>query len=394
MKTMILNLRGSRTGSALVTVMGVIILIALAGAGMVTLGRQQIFSARRLRDYAKAQIIAESGANAAYCLLKTNFAARNDPNNFPLTAFGDGTYDVNVVPISSNLAAITSTGLCGLARAVVRVDIKNFPLPGPTNQPPQAQGAFGYAVVSGDTMTWNGNGTMTINGAGIHSNSRYKMTGCEVITGQNCNVSSCVQIWSTGTTEIHGNAQAPAWKGTSPANIIGGTPTTKAVPLVSIPDVDLTPYYQAALANGQVYSGDVHLTGSTDLVVPGGIMWVNGNLRLNRSGRMVGCFIATGDVIVTGSGDQEKVAGYPAFVSRDGKVDLSGNGDVHGLVYAKSGSIEKTGNGWVVGSMICAGTFDKGGGWDMLVYENSTPVPPGTPTSSSRDRVIITAWQD
>lgn len=394
MKTMLLRLCGPRAGSALVTVMGVIILVALVGAGMVTLGRQQIHSARRLRDYAKAQIIAESGVNAAYCVLKTNFTARNDPSKFPLTQFGDGSYDATVLPISSNLAAITSTGLCGLARAVARADIKNFPLPGPTNQPPLPQGAFAYAVVSGDTMTWNGNGTMTINGAGIHSNSRYKMTGCEVITGQNCNVSSSVEIWSTGTTKIHGNAQAPAWKGSSPANVIGGTPTTGAVSLVSIPDIDLTPYYQSALAYGQVYNGDIQLTGSTDLVVPGGIMWVNGTLRLNRSGPMVGCFIATGDIIVTGSGDQEKVAGYPAFVSRDGKVDLSGSGDVHGLVYAKSGSIQKTGNGVVVGSMICAGTFDKGGGWDLLVYENSTPVPPNNPNTSGRDRVVITAWQE
>ncbi len=386
--------RGSRQGSALITVMGIIILIALVGVGMVALGRQQIHSARRLRDYAKAQIIAESGANAAYSLLKTNFAARLNPDNFPLTSFGDGSYDVTVTSVTNDMAAITSTGLCGLARAVVRVDLKNFPLPGPTNQPPLAEGAYAYAAVSGDTMTWNGNGTMTINGAGIHSNGRYKMTGCEVITGQNCNVSSSVEIWSTGTTEIHGDAQAPVWKGTSPANITEGTPTTRSVPLVTIPNIDLSRYYQAALQNGQVYNGDIHLTGSTDLIVPGGIMWVNGNLTLNRSGRMIGCFIATGDVNVTGSGDQEKVASYPAFISRDGDVDMSGSGDIHGLVYARSGSIEKTGNGVVVGSMMCAGTFDKGGGWDLLIYENSTPIAPGDPNTSVRDRVVITAWQD
>lgn len=394
MNTLFLSLRGSRRGSALITAMGVIVLIALAGVGMVALGRQQIHSARRLRDYAKAQIIAESGANAAYCLLKTNFAAHANPANFPLTSFGDGSYDVTVKSVTNDVAAITSTGLCGLARAVVRVDIKNYPLPGPTNQPPLAQGAYAYAAVSGDTMTWNGNGTMTINGAGIHSNGRYKMTGCEVITGQNCSVSSSVEIWSTGTTEIHGDAQTPVWKGTSPANVIGGAPTTAPVPLVTIPNIDLSRYYQAAQANGQVYNGDLHLTGSTDLVVPGGIMWVNGNLRLNRSGRMIGCFIATGDVNVTGSGDQEKVAAYPAFISRDGDVDISGSGDIHGLVYARSGSFEKTGNGVVVGTIICAGTFDKGGGWDMLVYENSTPIGPGEPDSSVRDRVVITAWQD
>jgi type II secretory pathway component PulK len=54
MKTLLHNTRGSKTGSALVTVMGVVMLIAVVGAGMVSLGRQQIHSARRMRDYAKA----------------------------------------------------------------------------------------------------------------------------------------------------------------------------------------------------------------------------------------------------------------------------------------------------------------------------------------------------
>jgi len=391
MNTRLLKLRGSRAGSALVTVMGVIILIALAGAGMVTLGRQQIFSARRLRDYAKAQIIAESGANAAYCLLKTNFAARSNPDNFPLTQFGDGSYDVSVLSISSNLAAITSTGMCGLARAVVRVDIKNFPIsltnavpnPGPGNP-------YGFSILAGGNLGWMGNSDMVMSNGWMHCNGAYSANGINIARG---NVESCVGISMVGGATITGYGKAPVISGGTI-----GTSMVASVPLVAIPDIDLSPYYNAALANGQVY-GSRSLSGN--VTPPGGIMWINGSLSLGN-GDYTGCFIATGGIELktTGNGciTNTAVNRYPALVSRDGTilVKQAKTWSFTGLIYCKTGSFDKQGNGDVfgAGAIIAAGDVTKNGGWSGMIWSDPTPIAPNQPLANIRDRVVITAWQD
>ncbi len=391
MKTMLNNLRGSSTGSALVTVMGVILLIAVVGAGMVTLGRQQIFSARRMRDYAKAQIIAESGANAAYSLLKTNFAARTNPNNFPLTTFGDGTYDATVASIGTNRASITSTGTCGLAKAVVRVDIKNYPIATSNGAPIQGQSPYGFAILAGANLGWNGNSDMQLSNGWMHCNGTYSANGVNTARG---NVESCVAISMVGQATITGMGKAPSVSGGTV-----GTPVVGSVPLVSIPDIDLSPYYTAALASGQVFNGDKSISGT---VTPaGGIMWVNGRLYLGN-GTYNGCFIATGDIELktTGNGtiDNNKVNRYPILVSRDAGITIkqAKTWTFNGLVYCKTGSFDKQGNGDVVGTgaIIAAGNVTKNGGWSGLLYSDPTPIPPNGNNNTIADKVVITAWQD
>lgn len=393
MKTLLNTIRGSNNGSALVTVMGVILLIAVVGAGMVTLGRQQIYSARRMRDYAKAQIIAESGANAAYSLLKTNFAARTNPDNFPLTSFGDGTYDATVVSVSSNLASITSTGVCGLARAVVRVDIKNYPLATSNGAPIQGQSPYGFAVLSGGYLGWSGGSDLQMSNGWMHGNGYYAANGNNSIFG---NIESCTSIGMVGGAQITGTGRAPSISGGTV-----GTPVVGPVPLVSIPDIDLAPYYAAAQAQGQVFNtATKYLSGNVS--PPGGIMWVNGNISM-AEGNYTGCFIATGSIeLQTASANSSinntKVNKYPVLVSRDGNilVKQAKMWTFNGLVYVKTGSFDKQGNGDVVGTgaIIAAGNVTKNGGWTAMLYSDPTPIPPGGNNMTIADKVVITAWQD
>ena len=258
---------------------------------------------------------------------------------------------------------------------------------------PQAVGAYTYAIVSGGKMGWSGSGTLNVGGGKIHANGQFKMTGSKLVIG---NISSRVKIWLTGSTKITGNAAAPAIKADGGA--ITGTTTVGLVPPVTIPDIDLTPYYNQALANGQVYNASTyHLSGSSDITVPGGVLWVNGNFKFSGSGKLIGCFIATGNIDYSGSGDQIKVADYPAFVARDGTIDISGSGKSHGLIYAKTGGFDKSGSGDHIGSIIVNGDFDASGSWNALTYENSTPVPPtgggGGGSEVFSDRVSVIAWQ-
>jgi len=81
----------------------------------------------------------------------------------------------------------------------------------------------------------------------------------------------------------------------------------------------------------------------------------------------------TGDIEISGSGNYYKVQNYPLALSVNGKIDFSGSGNVHGLLFAMNRNFEKTGNGNVTGSIICKGNFRKSGGWDFLTYEKSVP---------------------
>jgi len=219
------------------------------------------------------------------------------------------------------------------------------------------------------------------------------MTGSKKVIGD---ISSCERIWLVGSTKITGDAAAPTltYSGTA----ISGTKTVGPVTAVTIPDIDLTPYYNQALANGQVYAGNQHFSGSDDLAPAGGVMWVNGDLRVSGSGQLIGCFIATGDIDITGSGDQVQVEKYPAFVSRDGDIDISGSGKSHGLIYVRVGDFDKTGSGDHTGSIICNAAFDAAGSWCTVVYEDSTPVAPGGGGgggggSTPADNIGVSAWQ-
>ena len=388
-------------GAALMSLMLIMLMVAGTGAYMVNDAKQQAFAVTRVRDYLKAQAYAEGGANQAYSLLKTNFALRTNPANFPLTTYGDGTYDVTVTPIGTNKASITCIGVRGRSTVNVMVDIQNFAAGtgggGSTSGVPPAVGIYTYAIASGGTLTMSGSGTLNVGAGKIHGNGQFKMTGSKVVIG---NISSSVKIWLTGSTMITGNAAAPVIDATGSA--ITGSKTIGPVPTITIPNFDATAFKNAAIANGTYYAGDFpDPGGSGDIAPPGGIVYAEGDIKISTSGRMIGCFIANGAIKITGSGDQIQVNNYPAFVSLTKKNDQAGSGKVHGLLYSgKSGtlSFDRSGSGDVTGSIISKGNFDASGSWSAMAYENSTPVPPasgggGGGTGSSGDRVGVIAWQ-
>lgn len=256
--------------------------------------------------------------------------------------------------------------------------------------------AYGYGILAGGEFEWLGTGTTYLVGATAHANGAMKITGSNRFQGT---VTSSVRIWSTGSSDIEGDAKAPEFKGKTPGNVTG-TATLGEVPVVELPELDLAPYHAAALAIGEVYDGEKHFSGASDIRPAGGIMWVNGDLRISGSGDMYGCFIATGDIRISGSGDQYKVECYPALISRDGDIDITGNSEFHGLIYAMNGEFRKSGNGRVVGSILCRKDFKKSGSWTGLIYEHSVPSPPSCGsgnTDTGGDTVLcnvppLTAW--
>lgn len=379
MKTIISRWKRIR-GSGLVIVMVVTFSIAGILTTVVASSLQRCFMARRLTDRIRAQAIAEAGVSRAYEDLSENFDLRLDDDAFPAMDYLGGSFDVTVLPVDADVAVINSQGKHGDVAVTVILDVRQS---GGTVV--EAGGsAYGFAIIADGEISWTGCGVFQ-GDSYVHANQLFKQAGSGEL---NANISSSLKITLNGKSgEIDGDATAPTVAGKT--SKVTGTVTESAVSTVEIPEIDLLPYYNEALANGQVYEGSQTL--SSSFSPPGGIMWVNGDLHISGPHDVVGCFIATGDIHCSGSGGQAKVDGYPGFVSRDGDIKFSGSGDYNGLVYTRIGDVQITGSGSVSGSIICGGDFKKAGCSTIINYIESIPSPPH---ADSTDGVLcVSAWQ-
>lgn len=388
MKTMYARCYATR-GSALFTVLIIMGVLAFVTTSMVYMALQQPFNVRRTRDQVRAQAIAEAGANIAYAMLSTNFSLKDNAGAFPLTNYRGGTYDVTVTSISPTSAVISSLGVMNSVQATVALDIMCTVSNLPSGQPAPT-GAYACAVMSGGTMSWSGNTTLDMGGGKVHSNTGLQVSGNAGIKG---NVSTVGKMTMSGNTTIQGNSAAASYS-LSGNYSITGTKTTGTVAPIPIPNIDLTPYYNTAVANGQVYSSSQNFSGNYSFTPPGGILWVNGDLSFSGNGVVNGCIIATGNITVSGNVTQNQVANYPAIASQNGSITLSGNFTQNGLLYTKTGDVTISGNVNLTGSIISAGLFTLSGNFTAFAYQNATPVPPGGGSGGSQQTgATISGWR-
>lgn len=245
--------------------------------------------------------------------------------------------------------------------------------------------AYKKAIAVGGSITWSGSGWLNAGNAVVHCNKTFSINGSSDVTAF---IVSCGGLDKKGSCFIYGDVWTP-WITENGSGRITGTKNFGPVDTIRIPVINTTPYYEHAMANGQVYS-DKHISGSASFHVQGGVMWVNGNFKRSGSGDFYGCIIATGDIDISGSGDYYKEQNYPVALSINGKIDFSGSGKVHGLLFAMNGDFEKTGSGNVTGSIICKGNLRKTGGWDFLTYQKSVPQAPG----ASGNTFALISWRE
>lgn len=331
----------ARRGSAFIVVMFVIGILAIATAGMLTIASNQPFAVRRDADHLRAQAIAEAGANIAFVSVCANYGMVSNAAAFPLTSYRGGSYDPTITPATPTSAVISCVGIYHSATSTVALDIKNMLVVAPSNNQPAASGVYLYAVAVGSTLDTGNSNAGTIQGsveATAVTDKKNKITGSKVIATVSVN------------------------------NLF-----------------DLTPYLNAAIANGTYYSSSQAFHTYSP---PGGIVYVNGDLSLK--GTCVGCFIATGNITANGGFAQTQVNNYPALVSQNGNISAN-NSSAQGLVYAKSGSIDLGGNFTIYGSAICSQPITSFSGGSSIYYQNSTPVAPGN--SAPVSVVGISAWR-
>jgi hypothetical protein len=363
---MLKNMRGSSL--IFVVSLAIILNIVFVTVYMTITATHKTSGAKK--SNASVLLLAEAGKENGKALLRSgSYTPVSGTGQSMLTnvSFGGGNYSVRC---SSNVAIDTiylkSTGVLGNASSAIEVTCTYAGCSAPTDS------AYNYGLVAGGTISWSGSGSCNTGSARLHCNNSFTMSGSSNFI---CSIlSSSVRISMSGSGNINGSVWTPLISKSGSGAITGST-TLGAVPNVAIPVIDLTPYYNYALKNGQVFSGKT-ITGSTNVTVPGGVMWVNGTFNYSGSGNVSGSIIATGNVSISGSGSFTASSTYPAIVSRDGSITMSGSGRVTGLVYSRIGDITKSGSGDVVGSIICGGNMSKSGSWSTLTYVKSVPVPP------------------
>lgn len=142
-----------------------------------------------------------------------------------------------------------------------------------------AEEAYDKAIVAGGSISWSGNGWLNAGVAVVHCNNFFSINGSSDITAY---IVSCGGLERKGSCSIFGDV----WTSTiseKGSGRITGAKNIGAFDTIRIPAVNTTPYYEHAMANGQVYS-DKHISGSASFHVPGGVMWINGNFKRSGSG--------------------------------------------------------------------------------------------------------------
>lgn len=380
----------SRSGVALIAVLIFIFTACALLASMAAVGTQRAFTARLLADRVKALAYAEAGAAEAYSILAADFVTRTNSALFSFTTYGEGSYDVVVTPVGDDLAIVCCTGVCRQAEASVIVDVKNYGGGGSAGRTWDTN-VFNYAILCGGSLDFGGCGDISSTNGPVllHSNSDMAIRG---------DATANVSIESSGEIDISNNVTidgdvAAATLDYKPSKVtITGTAEERSVPLQTIPDIDLTPYFNYASNNGEVRNG-FSMSGGTYSPV-GGILWVNGDVHLSSHTVINGSIIATGDIDFGGQSDLTPTTCGFSLVSRDGDIKFTSGGTCEGLIYAKTGGLEHNANGSIEGQIIVNGDVRKTGNSGIIVYERIIPTPPGEEDPWAAAQVVgVSAWQ-
>ncbi len=369
----------NQTGSALISVLmlGIIAMIILSIVMNAT--KHSIQKAGVRRSNTVLLNIAEAGNQDALSKLRANQITLTTNNVVTIISnpdFGGGAYSVicstgasiDTIQLTSTASYMGKTKTIRILCAVTDCQIKGD--------------AFNYAICAGGDITWKGNGVLSVASSAIFCNGSFSSVGTSDIIG---NLHAVKGVSLKGSTSITGEV----WGLYISGNVKGPT-HEGSFKTVAIPELQTAPFYARAVANNQVYTSDYHMKKNDDFTVPGEVMYINGDFKRTANGVFRGCIVATGDIELGGSGDYFKVDQFPVAFSINGKIDFSGNGEIHGLIFAQNGDFEKTGNGNITGTIICKGDVKKAGGWDFLNYEKSNPSYPGCSGTS----YTIISWHE
>lgn len=361
--------KSSRSGTAIITVLGLVSLICMASGYMAYTASQEMHMSRVLRESLKAKLIAESGLNTAYQLLKTDFSKA--PGLKLESEFGAGNYIVTSIqdPNNDKRYQLISNGTCGtLGKFKVAADIENRPIIRNDSDPDDLFFELDFDVLVGGLLDFSGNFKALVDE--IHANGNMTLN-----KGGNINV---LLLSSAGTIDIK--------------KFSGTSTVTPNQPAVDIRPADLTAAINALKAyaekNGAKYTDASQIPAAP----PGGIAWCTGD-GSTWSGSGTGCFIFDGDVPMQGGGAQliTSVNGYPALIILGtGQVKLNAQTVVKGAILIPNGSAHLNGGAQVYGPILIGQALTSNGTADLYSGDGQGFNLP--PNETKTDNVVITAW--
>jgi|GEM_PF-2255920 len=236
-------------------------------------------------------------------------------------------------------------------------------------------------------IEFNGNPTVNLaSGTGVmHADGVIDFSGGTVNAAQIISAVEIIGSWgaSTNAENIAPTVTWPEWYNPKPPI------TEKSVPLLvslSMPPLDVEAYRAYAQANGYYYEGNQNINRSwltkdikertgekvnnnETLVKPvGGVLFVDGDARLNSDMELEGMLFATGDVTINGAAKYNNITQFPAIVSSDGDISLGGGSDgvsKNGWIYAMNGSVTASGGASNMTGIVAAENIRIRGGFSI-----------------------------
>ncbi len=339
--------RKQEQGSALVTVLGIILVVSIASGMLSFMATQQMRAAEINREMLKARLIADSGLHKAYNDVKHSLKNVTAIYGSKKTeSFGQGTYTVGgtvwQAADGARWARLESKGVCGIAHSTTSMLLKNESGSSTNNFYDMT-----YNLLVGAALSLNGN--FAANVKTIHANGDVTISGSADGTAVRVTSAGVVSIKKQDASEFVGLSRQ------SPKEIF-----TAAL------RVAIDTFIAYAEINGAVYKpGD-----TIPMSPPGGVAYCMGkssDFNPSWGGAGNGTFIFLGDVDLQGSGvNLNAQNGYPALIGLGtGQVKINSKAVVNGAMILPNGSMHLNGGAKINGAILVGQSMTGNGTADL-----------------------------
>jgi len=208
----------------------------------------------------------------------------------------------------------------------------------------------------------------------VYTHGTLSVTGNVQING---NVYATQNITlGSAASKITGNAYSPNAVNPFNNSSISGTTNDKH-PQIDPPSINITTYATEALSNGTYYSSSESTIAANTIknnTVSGSYFIEDSVTITGNNTDFSGVLIVTGDLTLNGGRFQtDSSASNPLILYVGGNLSLSGNVEIHGIVYVAGETTLGSGSPTIHGSIISVNSLNKatGGGDITINYESA-----------------------
>ena len=285
------NRHPNRRGSAIVTVMLVVVVTMMAAGSLFAYSTSTTHRIRIMTEAIRAKAIAEAGANRGYDALRQNYGLRTMSTLYDNVAFADGNYTVTLEDMASGWTRLVSVGTFGRAEHRVGLDMRNS-----FHREEGSEGSDGglafldYAIFV--------NGATTVNGTPKQVDGSLHSNGSFVLNGTYANVNGKVSAPEPNAIPASHKAD---WKH---IHFPSTTEFRDFLDKEGIPynlETGSMTYHKDHVFNGiTIVTGSVTFRGSGTREI-NGILYVGGSMTANGSTTLTGSLMVGGSLTINGA---------------------------------------------------------------------------------------------